>query len=81
MIWARMLAYVTGMVNQELRLRNEYLVARHIRQQAAESNIHCGISRSRPPGFSSTPHRHTARPFLVRASWTTTVRACQGCQG
>jgi putative transposase len=27
MLWARMLAYVTGMVNQELRLRNEYLVA------------------------------------------------------
>jgi hypothetical protein len=27
MIWARMLAYVTGMVNQELLLRNEYLAA------------------------------------------------------
>jgi putative transposase len=27
MLWARMLAYVTGMVNQELLLRNEYLVA------------------------------------------------------
>jgi len=27
MLWARMLAYVTGMVNQELPLRNEYLVA------------------------------------------------------
>jgi putative transposase len=27
MIWARMLAYVTGMVNQELLLRNEYLTA------------------------------------------------------
>ena len=26
MLWARMLAYVTGMVNQELLLRNEYLV-------------------------------------------------------
>jgi hypothetical protein len=25
MLWARMLAYVTGMVNQELLLRNEYL--------------------------------------------------------
>src|SRR4029077_3366006 len=56
-------------------------VAMRIRQQATESNIHCGISRSRPPGFSSTPHRHTARPFLVKVSWTATVRACQGCQG
>jgi hypothetical protein len=27
MLWARMLAYVTGMVNQELLLRNEYLAA------------------------------------------------------
>jgi putative transposase len=27
MIWARMLAYVTGMVNQELLLRNEDLAA------------------------------------------------------
>ncbi len=52
-----------------------------IRQQATESNIHCGISRSRSPGFSSTPHRHTARPFLVKASWTSTARVCQGCQG
>lgn len=27
MIWARMLAYITGTVEQELLLRNEYLVA------------------------------------------------------
>ena len=27
MIWARMLAYVTGMVDQEFLLRNEYLAA------------------------------------------------------
>jgi len=27
MSWARILAYVTGMVNQELLLRNEYLAA------------------------------------------------------
>ena len=27
MLWARMLSYVTGMVNQELLLRNEYLGA------------------------------------------------------
>jgi hypothetical protein len=27
MLWARMLAYVTGMVNQELLLQNEYLGA------------------------------------------------------
>src|SRR5712664_1964588 len=27
MLWARLLAYVTGLVNQELLLRNEYLAA------------------------------------------------------
>jgi putative transposase len=27
MLWARVLAYVTGTVNQELLLRNEYLAA------------------------------------------------------
>src|SRR5258708_36968780 len=27
MLWARLLAYVTGIVNQELLLRNEYLAA------------------------------------------------------
>ena len=27
MIWAQLLAYVTGTVDQELRLRNEYLAA------------------------------------------------------
>ena len=27
MIWARMLAYITGTVDQELLLRNEYLIA------------------------------------------------------
>ena len=27
MLWARLLAYVTGTVNEELLLRNEYLAA------------------------------------------------------
>jgi len=27
MLWARLLAYVTGTVNQEFLLRNEYLAA------------------------------------------------------
>ncbi len=27
MLWARMVAYVTGTVNQELLLRNQYLAA------------------------------------------------------
>ena len=36
MLWARLLAYVTGTVNEELLLRNEYLAAenRILRGQA-----------------------------------------------
>jgi hypothetical protein len=30
MIWAQLLAYVTGTVDQELRLRNEYLAAENL---------------------------------------------------
>jgi putative transposase len=43
MIWARMLAYVTGMVHQELLLRNEYL--------AAENRILRGQIKGRLPAF------------------------------
>jgi hypothetical protein len=30
MLWARLLAYVTGTLNQELLLRNEYLAAENL---------------------------------------------------
>jgi hypothetical protein len=39
MLWARMVAYVTGMVNQELLLRSEYL--------GAESRILTGQIKGR----------------------------------
>jgi hypothetical protein len=41
MLWARMVAYVTGTVNQELLLRNEYLGAenRILRGQIDPSNL------------------------------------------
>ena len=43
MLWARMVAYVTGMVNQELPLRNEYLRAenRILRGQISQM-VHLG---------------------------------------
>jgi hypothetical protein len=47
MIWARMLAYITGTADQELLLRNEYL--------AAENRI----LRAQIKGFSSLSH-HSA---------------------
>jgi hypothetical protein len=54
MIGARMLAYVTGMVNPELMLRNEYLAAenRILRGQIKGRLLLCGaLSRgAQPPG-------------------------------
>jgi hypothetical protein len=40
MVWARMLAYITGTVDQELLLRNEYLAAENrILNAAALTNM------------------------------------------
>ena len=41
MDWARMLAYITGTVDQELLLRNEYLAAEN-RILKAQLNTPCG---------------------------------------
>ena len=46
--WARLLAYVTGHVNQELLLRNEYLVAENrILRAHLPARLRCRI-RSGP---------------------------------
>jgi hypothetical protein len=47
--WLRLWAYVTGWVNQELLLQNEYLVA--------ENHI---LKAYLPPGFRLTDHERTA---------------------
>jgi hypothetical protein len=39
MDWARMLAYITGTVDQELLVRNEYLAAENRILKAHEDNI------------------------------------------
>jgi len=48
MIWARMLAYITGTVDQELLLRNEYLARREPDPQSPNQRqvvvIPCGKS-------------------------------------
>jgi hypothetical protein len=71
MPWARMLAYVTGKVNQELLLRNEYLAAEnHILKAQIKGRLLLSeaekshIGRDRPPagteGFGgSGVHRST----------------------
>jgi hypothetical protein len=45
--WARLLAFVTGLVNQELLLRNEYLTAEnHVLRAARPPSA--GTDRRRP---------------------------------
>ena len=39
MIWARMLAYITGTVDQELLLRNEYLAAENRILRASKGRL------------------------------------------
>jgi putative transposase len=38
MVWARMLAYITGTVDQELLLRNEYLAAENPHGQKSQTH-------------------------------------------
>ncbi len=63
MLWARLLAYVSGTVDQELLLRNEYL--------AAENRMCC----AKIP-FSFEVDRYNGQPannrltFIYRLGWT-----------
>jgi hypothetical protein len=65
MLWARLLAYVTGTVNQELPLRNEYL--------AAENRILRGQIEGRllllliPNSHSSLHHSVRTFPLTLTA--------------
>jgi putative transposase len=50
MLWARMLAYISGTVDQELLLRNEYLAAenRILRAQVQGRLLHVPAGRQSP---------------------------------
>ena len=48
MIWARMLAYITGTVDQELLLRNEYLTAENRILRAQIKGGCCFLIQKRP---------------------------------
>ena len=61
MVWARMLAYITGTVDQELLLRNEYLAAE--RDRCAE------------PCSNTWPI--TTRSAITRASRTDCCSPCR----
>ena len=45
MDWARILAYITGTVDQELLLRNEYLVLGEFQfmQRPESEKVHCSV--------------------------------------
>jgi hypothetical protein len=67
MLWARLLAYVTGTVNQELLLRNEYLAAenRSLRGQiqgrlGARGNVGAVRCRERLGGLLKYYEREAA---------------------
>jgi len=56
MDWARMLAYITGTVDQELLLRNEYLVA-EIRILKAQLKTPVRLTNAEPATLAEIAHR------------------------
>ena len=67
MIWAQLLAYVTGVVDQELLLRNEYLAAEN-RILKAQIKGRLLLSEEEKATLAEIAHRHTffARKRLTR---------------
>ena len=64
MIWARMLAYITGTVDQELLLRNEYLAAEnriliaHIKGRLLLSDAKKRRWQRSPTGWDGEPWKN-----------------------
>src|ERR1035441_3041875 len=68
MIWARMLAYITGTVDQELLLRNEYLAAenRILRAGRGQAGYYAGlVSQAASLAFSNRSSFLTLRVLLA----------------
>src|SRR5215467_2635494 len=73
--WARLLAYVTGLINQELLLKNEYLAAenRILRPLASSSAAirfrkgHAGRNRQAPGAEGAVPGRLRCQPDTILA--------------
>ena len=64
MLWTRMLAYITGTVDQELLLRSEYLAAMALRKTARSRNPLHWSSASRPSTPSTMPSSMTRTPSV-----------------
>ena len=62
MIWARMLAYITGTVDQELLLRNEYLAAEN-RILRAKIKGRLLLSDSERPHWQKLPTVWGGKPW------------------
>src|ERR1022692_1955826 len=68
MIWARMLAYITGTVDQELLLRNEYLAAenRILRAGRGQAGYYAGlVSQAASVAFSNRSSFLTLRDIIA----------------
>jgi putative transposase len=61
MIWARMLAYITGTVDRELLLRNEYLVAEN-RILGAQIKGRLLLSDAEKARLAEIAHRSDGKP-------------------
>ena len=62
MLWARLLAYVTGTVDQELLLRNEYLAAEN-RILKAQIKGRLLLSQEEKATLAEIAHRLDERPW------------------
>ena len=68
MVWARMLAYVTGAINQELLLKNEYLVAEN-RILKAKVKGRLVLSAGEKTTLAEIARRHGASAAQIALTW------------
>ena len=65
MDWVRILAYITGTVDQELLLRNEYLVAENRILKAQRKTLSLANSNFKLPPVAGTVHDNVSHTFNI----------------
>jgi hypothetical protein len=75
MIWAQLLAYVTGTVDQELRLRNEYLATEN-RILQAQIKGHQRAQSNDQGSDRDDFFDHTGRTYWPQ--YSSAIRICTG---
>ena len=78
MIWARMLAYITGSVGQELLLRNEYLAAEN-RILRAQSKGRLLLSDAEKATLAATERIVPVKMAFMTVHVTTDCDVCTCC--